>query len=127
MYAHDYRCPTNPFKPQYVGFCERCGFKVYYDALRWQWDWRGNALMNLQILVHPQCEDKPFENNRPVIIGPDSVPPSPRPTPPFYGQQMAGAGLTAPPTIQNHPLTRPPTLQPPPSPQREVIRDDDFR
>lgn len=127
MYPHDLRCPTNPFQPEYVGFCERCYQKVYYKVLRFQYDWRGNALMNLQILVCEKCEDKPQEQFRPVIIGPDSVPPWPRPTPHFYAQQMAGMGLTAPSTIQHHPLTRPPTLQPPPEPQREVLRDDDFR
>jgi hypothetical protein len=99
MYAHDLRCPTNPFRPEYVGFCERCGFKVYYSDLRFQHDWRGNALANLNILVHGHCEDIPNEQLRPVIIGPDSLPPRPRPTPNFYEQQSAGTGLTAPPSI----------------------------
>jgi len=83
--------------------------------------------MNLNILVCAECEDKPQEQFRPIIIGPDSVPPQPRPTPDFYSQQAAGAGLTAPPNIQAHPLTRPPSTQPPPTSQRAVIRDDDFR
>ena len=98
MYAHDLLCPTDPNRPQYIGYCERCGFKVFYDSLQWQYDWRGNALVSLNILVHPRCLDVPNEQLRPVIIGPDSVPPRPRPTPNFYGQQSAGTGLTAAPS-----------------------------
>jgi len=98
MWPHDLRCPTNPFRPQYVGYCERCGFKYYYDEFRFQYEWRGNALVNQQILVDHRCEDLPQENLRPVIIGPDSIPPKPRPTAVHLEQEMAGTGLTAPPS-----------------------------
>lgn len=132
MYPHDLRAPTNPFRPEYVGFCERCSFKWPYASLRFQYDWRGNAMMNLQILICPRCEDRAQEQFRPVIIyGADSVPPRPRPTPNFYAQQAAGQGLTAPSNIEAHPLTRPPSLQPPPTQQpsarQMVLRDEDFR
>lgn len=96
MYPHDIRCPTNPFRPRYVGIDERTGFKVYYDDLAFQYDWRGNQVVNLNILTAGPYLDRPNELLRPVIIGPDSIPPRPRPAPGHYQQQMAGTGLTAP-------------------------------
>ena len=61
-------------RPKPIGYCDRCNFRYYLDDLRWQFDWRGNALQNLRILVCKPCEDKPFELNRPIIIGPDPYP-----------------------------------------------------
>jgi len=90
MYAHDIRCPTNVTRPRYVGICERTGFKFYYDDLTFQYDWRGNSLVNLNILVGQPFIDKPQEQLRPVITGPDSLPPFPRPSPPSYETQAAG-------------------------------------
>jgi hypothetical protein len=67
-------------RPEQWGFCDRCNFRHMLDDLRWQWDFRGNALSNLRILVCRPCEDRPFELNRPVVVGPDGVPPrDPRP------------------------------------------------
>jgi len=101
MYAHDLLCPTNPERPEYVGLCERCYRKRYYKDLTYQYDFRGNALVNLNILVCiDSCLDVPVELLRPVIIGPDSVPPRPRPAPAYYEQNAAGTGLTAPPSPQ---------------------------
>jgi hypothetical protein len=109
MWAHDLRCPTNPFQPQYVGYCERCNQKVYYDNLRFQYEFRGQSLVNTRILVCSRCEDHPQENVRPIIIGPDSQPPTPRPTATHIAEQMLGTGLTAPPSPQT---------------QLAVLRDD---
>jgi hypothetical protein len=58
------------------------------DDLPFQFDWRGNALVNLRLRVSHQCYDKPNEQLRPIIIGPDPVPPR-DPRPPFYAQQNA--------------------------------------
>lgn len=80
--------------PRYAGFCDRCNFVYDLSQLHWQWDWRGNSLSNLRILVCHTCEDRPFELNRPIIIGPDPVPPrDPRP-----GYQASQAG-PAPPNL----------------------------
>jgi hypothetical protein len=100
MYAHDLLCPTDPWKPQYTGFCERCGFKWYFSNLQFQFEYYGNSLQSKNILVCPRCLDVPQENVRPVIIGPDSLPPKPRPAPNFYQQQEQGVGLTGPSTVQ---------------------------
>lgn len=146
MYPHDLRCPTNPFRPEYVGFCERCARKFYYYHLRFQYDFRGNALANLQVLVCEDCEDRPQEQFRPVIIGPDSMPPWPRPTPWHYETQAAGTGLTAPPSpVTRLQVARAPTnpaphmpaeagtqpqvgevRPPPPPPRLAVLRDEEF-
>lgn len=71
---HDGRSPVNPDAPEPWGCCDRCGFRWYHRDLRWQFDWRGNALTNLRILVCPPCNDRPFEFNRPIILPPDPEP-----------------------------------------------------
>jgi hypothetical protein len=48
--------------------------------LAWQFDWRGNQLTNIRVLVCKQCTDKPFELNRPIVLPPDPLPvQNPRP------------------------------------------------
>jgi hypothetical protein len=61
-------------KPEPWGTCDRCGFRYMHKNLRWQFDWRGNQLQNLRILVDHRCEDVPQEQLRPIIIGPDPYP-----------------------------------------------------
>jgi hypothetical protein len=67
-HPHDRRAPTNPFSPEPVGHCDRCGFKYPMSQLSWQHDFRGNALANLKILVCPRDLDVPADQLRPVII-----------------------------------------------------------
>lgn len=55
--------------------CDRCGFRYDRSNATWQYDWRGNQLANLRILVCTvTCNDVPNEQQRPIIIGPDPVP-----------------------------------------------------
>jgi hypothetical protein len=62
-------------RPLAWGCCDRCGFRYLRKDLIFQWDWRGNQLQNLRILVCTRtCVDVPFQQNRPIIIGPDPVP-----------------------------------------------------
>jgi hypothetical protein len=81
-----------------VGFtvCDRCGAWRNRTDLAWQFDYRGNSLANLRILVcneNERCNDKPFEFNRPIIVGPDPVPFSdPRPEP--FAQDYAAINNT---------------------------------
>ncbi len=93
-YPHDRRTPTNLRNPQYVGFCERCGEKWYHAALSFQYEYRGPSLGNLNLLVCPQCNDRPNEQLRTIVIGPEGLPPKPRPAPNFYDQQNAAPGFT---------------------------------
>jgi hypothetical protein len=87
---HNLRAPTNPQDPQYTGVCDRCGFYYPLDRLVWQYDYRGNALANLRIRVcTDRCLDEPYEHFRPILVGPDPIPPTdPRPT--SYATQNLG-------------------------------------
>ena len=78
---HNLRAPTNPDAPEYIGVCDRCGFVYPLDELVWQYDYRGNALANLRIRVCTEkCLDQPYEHFRPILVGPDPIPPrDPRP------------------------------------------------
>lgn len=88
MYPHDLRCPTNVGAPEPVGIDDRSGFKLRLDDMPFQYDWRGNIFANVRIRTGVQ--DVPFEQNRPVIIPPDPVPPR-DPRPYQYAAQMQGA------------------------------------
>lgn len=61
-------------RPEPWGNCDRCNFRYNLNELRWQFDWRGNQLQNLRILVCRTCEDVPQPQLRPIIVGPDPYP-----------------------------------------------------
>lgn len=60
--------------PQAAGVCDRCGRMFQLNTLIWQWDWAGERLQNLRILVCEPCLDVPQEQLRARILGPDPVP-----------------------------------------------------
>lgn len=85
---------TDMMKPEPVGVCDRTGFLFKLSEMPFQYQYRGNALVNLNIRVAERYLDKPSEFLRPPLIGPDPVPPrNPRPT--HYAQQNSG-GVPAP-------------------------------
>lgn len=89
--------PTDMMKPRPVGVDDRSGFLFYLDDLPFQYQYRGNALVNLNIRTGARFLDKPSEFLRPPLIGPDPIPPRyPRPT--HYTQQNAGG--TEAPSVQ---------------------------
>ncbi len=100
--ANSPHAPVSARRPEAWGICDRCGFRWLHRNLRWQYDWRGNQLQNLWLLVCHICEDVPNEQLRPIIIGPDPVPvKDPRPgwaatqmgfTPVFTVTQALGFG-----------------------------------
>ncbi len=59
------RARVDPNHPEAFAICERCGFLYNHNALRWQYEWRGNQLTNTRHLVCSPCYDVPFELNRP--------------------------------------------------------------
>jgi len=68
--------------PEAFGICDRCSFQYNLTDLTWQFDWRGNQLTNLRVLVCLSCNDTPQQQLRPVIIPPDPIPiPDARPEP----------------------------------------------
>lgn len=69
------RAATSPSRPRAHAICQRCGFRYNHDRLRWQYDWRGTALMNTRVLVCPnRCLDKPQEQLRAIVLPADPVP-----------------------------------------------------
>jgi len=98
-WPHDIRTPTNPFQPRPIGYCDRCYRRWYLDDLDWQFDIRGQSLVDIGIMVCPECYDEPAEVLRPpLIIGPEGVIKDPRP--PNYAANFRG-GVPAP-----HPVSR---------------------
>ena len=89
---HSPRAPVNFRSPRPWAICDRCGFQYLHEDLVWQFDFRGNALSNLRILVCTvTCNDVPQPNGRrPIVIGPDPVPVR-DPRPGWYATQMQGS------------------------------------
>jgi hypothetical protein len=74
MRPHGRRALVDPENPRAFGVCDRCGQWVNHCNLQWQWDYRGNSLANLRILVCEICLDEPNPQLKPRIIGPDPLP-----------------------------------------------------
>lgn len=70
-------------RPSAAGVCDRCGRLFTHSTLRFQFDWRGERLQNLRILVCDSgCYDEPQEQLRARILAPDPIPiPNARPEP----------------------------------------------
>jgi hypothetical protein len=66
--------------------------------LSWQYDFRGNSLKNLRLLVCERCLDEAQEQLRPVILPPDPVPVLDARPGTYYSQQ--GGVTPANPQIQ---------------------------
>lgn len=96
MYPVNRRAPTNIRQPEYTGVCERTGFYGKHANLAFQWEWAGPGMVNKNILVLTEFLDLPNEQLRTIRIGPDGLPPKPRPSPTNYAQQNAAPGYTAP-------------------------------
>jgi hypothetical protein len=86
---HSPRAPVNSFHPEPPGYCDRCGFKYPLARLSEEWIWAGPSMVNTHLMVCRTCEDKPQEQFRTIVIGPDPVPPR-NPRPGFGTTQMGG-------------------------------------
>lgn len=94
-YPHNLRAPVNSRRPEFVGICRRCGFLYPISELQTQYEWRGPSLAPvLSRVCIRTCLDKPAEQLRTIIIGPDGIGP-PDASPTFYDQQNAG-GVVGP-------------------------------
>ena len=66
--------------PRAWAVCDRCRMLYNHYALRWQYQWRGAALVNTNLLVCPTCHDIPAPFLRTFTLPPDPVPiQNPRP------------------------------------------------
>jgi len=68
------RAGTSTTNPDSYAICDRCGLQYNHSRLSWQYDWVGERLTNLRILVCDTCYDTPQPQKRPVIVGPDPLP-----------------------------------------------------
>lgn len=68
------RVRVNARDPRAAAICDRCGLPYNHYKLRWQWQWAGERLQNLRILVCQRCEDIPQEQLRARILSPDPLP-----------------------------------------------------
>jgi hypothetical protein len=68
------RAKTNPSSPEAFGVCYRCSRWFQRRALRDQWDWRGNGLANLYLLVCNDCYDRPQPQLRALVLPADPTP-----------------------------------------------------
>lgn len=65
---------VNARSPRAAGVCDRCSRWFNHSDLSWQWDWSGERLQNLRILVCRSCLDEPQQQLRARILSPDPVP-----------------------------------------------------
>jgi len=54
--------------------CDRCGFIFNHVDLKFQYEWRGPVLQNIQLLVCKSCLDIPQEQLRAITIPADPTP-----------------------------------------------------
>lgn len=68
------RATINATAPRAVGICDRCGFLFDLNALRFQFDWAGTAMVNRHLRVCSTCYDRPQEQLRAIVLPPDPPP-----------------------------------------------------
>ncbi len=68
------RAEIDPFAPQALGICDRCGFQYNLRALRYQYQWAGDTMINLHLRVCDRCHDVPQEQLRIIRLPPDPLP-----------------------------------------------------
>lgn len=73
--------------PDSFGICDRCGNLRNLSDLKYQFQWRGESLVNSNILVCPPCLDIPNEQLRTIVLPPDPLP-VPDARPPQWASQM---------------------------------------
>mgnify|MGYP001195876384 CR=1 FL=1 len=71
---HPKHADTDPDAPRAWATDDRSGFQINQYKMSWQYQWAGNQLINLRILVGPDNLDKPQEQLRTLILPPDPPP-----------------------------------------------------
>lgn len=95
---------VNARRPQALGLCDRCQFTFNHRDLRWQFQWQGTKLQNLEILVCHRCLDKPQIQLKTIILPPDPVPIL-NPRPEFYEVIVPSFFATESATLQGDDIT----------------------
>lgn len=68
------RARTSARSPQAHAICDRCGARVNFVDLDWQFQWGGASLINLRLLVCRHCKDVPQEQLRAIVLPADPLP-----------------------------------------------------
>lgn len=68
------RATVSARNPSALGVCDRCGFTYNRRDLRYQYQWAGFQLQNLNLLVCSTCLDIPQPQLRAIILPPDPLP-----------------------------------------------------
>lgn len=68
------RARTSPSSPAAHAICDRCGFRYNHVDLKFQYDYRGSTLQNIQLLVCDTCYDTPQDQLRAITLPADPVP-----------------------------------------------------
>jgi len=68
------RAEVDPRRPSPFGICDRCGALENLENLRWQYQYAGVGLVNLQLLVCAPCMDVPQPQLTATILPPDPEP-----------------------------------------------------
>lgn len=90
--------------PQALAVCERCSFTYNRVDLSFQFQWSGEKLQNLRILVCRRCLDTPQIALKTIIIPPDPLPVyNPRPEP--YAVEVPSFVATEVPSFGGDDLT----------------------
>lgn len=87
------RASVNSASPRAWATCDRCGLNYNLEDLKWQFQWIGAQLQNLNWLVCDTCLDKPAEFLKSIILPPDPVPVS-NPRPENYNADFNNAMAT---------------------------------
>jgi hypothetical protein len=89
------RAFTDPENPEPPGISDRSNFKYLHKDLHWQYQWCGNQLVNLRLLVPEEDLDIPAEFLRPLILPPDPIPIQ-DPRPGWYQLQEGTTSVASP-------------------------------
>ncbi len=74
MRRHPKRIHVDPSNPVSWGTSDMNGMIGPHNKMAFQWDWRGNDLVNLRFLVHPDEIDKPNRQLGNIVLSPDPPP-----------------------------------------------------
>jgi len=84
--------------------CDRCGRLFNHKDLTWQYNWRGNRLANLNILVCQRCLEDPSDFLRIIKIPAEPAPTlNARPEPYYIDNASQSTLLPAPPGVRMFP------------------------
>lgn len=74
MRRHPRRAAVDPSSPRGWATSDRTGFVGNHENLRWQYEWRGEALINTRILVYADEYDTPQRQLGTIVLPADPLP-----------------------------------------------------